>query len=94
MVAGTEARAKVTGTATRDLQPRRQAATPRTMLIRLVGGERADLDEYMFYYNNERTNERRYFQGCTPLEAFEHGLALHQKFVFGTRAHETQVTLS
>ena len=41
-----------------------------------------DLDEFMDGYNRHRTNQGKRCQGRTPLETFEAGLDLYQKFVF------------
>ena len=40
-----------------------------------------DLDEFMRYYNAERTNQGRYCQGKTPLQTFEETIPLYKKFV-------------
>jgi len=42
----------------------------------------ADLDQFMAYYNNERTNQGRYCRGRTPMQTFTDGLALYQQYVF------------
>lgn len=43
----------------------------------------ADLDEYMRYYNAERTNQGKHCKGRTPLETFLDGIALYEKLVHG-----------
>jgi transposase InsO family protein len=42
----------------------------------------ADLDEFMAWYNNERTNQGRNCQGRTPMQTFLEGLDLYQKYVY------------
>ena len=42
----------------------------------------ADLDEFMHWYNTERTNQGRYCQGRTPMETFEAGIDLYRQFVY------------
>jgi transposase InsO family protein len=42
----------------------------------------ADLDEFMDWYNNERTNQGRYCQGRTPTQTFIKGLELYQQYVY------------
>jgi transposase InsO family protein len=66
----------------------------RKKLYRTVEEIQADLDEYMRYYNSERTNQGRYCQGRTPLETFQEGLALYQKFVFDTAEEQEEVMAS
>lgn len=41
-----------------------------------------DLDEFMKWYNTERTNQGRYCQGRTPMETFEAGIDLYRQFVY------------
>ena len=41
-----------------------------------------DLDVFMAWYNNERTNQGRYCQGRTPMQTFTDDLPLYQKFVY------------
>lgn len=42
----------------------------------------ADLDEFMRWYNNERTNQGKYCQGRTPMETFMAGIDLYRQFVY------------
>jgi transposase InsO family protein len=42
----------------------------------------ADLDEFMAWYNTERTNQGRYCQGRTPRQTFLDGLPLYQEYVY------------
>lgn len=42
----------------------------------------ADLDNYMNWYNTERTNQGRYCQGRTPVQTFIEGLELYQQYVY------------
>ncbi len=41
-----------------------------------------DLDEFMNDYNNDRTNQGKHFQGRTPMQTFQDGKILYQKYVF------------
>lgn len=41
-----------------------------------------DLDEFMLWYNTERTNQGRSCQGRTPLQTFVEGLELYQQYVY------------
>jgi transposase InsO family protein len=41
-----------------------------------------DLDEFMVWYNIERTNQGRYCQGRTPKQTFIEGLELYQQYVY------------
>jgi len=49
-----------------------------------------DLDEFMNYYNNERTNQGKYCQGRTPMQTFEDGKELYQKYVFENLVEENE----
>ncbi len=42
----------------------------------------ADLDEFMRYYNAERTNQGKRCQGRTPLQTFDESLNLYHEYVF------------
>ena len=42
----------------------------------------ADLDEFMLWYNTERTNQGRYCKGRTPLQTLTDGLALYDQYVY------------
>jgi hypothetical protein len=48
----------------------------------------ADLDEFMRWYNMERTNQGRYCQGRTPMETFEAGIDLYRQFVYDEEVME------
>ena len=41
-----------------------------------------DLDEFMLWYNTERTNQGRYCKGRTPLQTLTDGLALYDQYVY------------
>ena len=43
-----------------------------------------DLDDFMAYYNSQRTNQGRHCQGRTPIQTFQDGLALYQQYVYDT----------
>ncbi len=47
-----------------------------------------DLDEFMNYYNNERTNQGKHCQGRTPMQTFQDGKILYQKYVFENSEEE------
>ncbi|MFQ5730124.1 MAG: aquaporin [Waddliaceae bacterium] len=50
----------------------------------------ADLDEFMDYYNGERTNQGRYCQGRTPMQTFIDGLPVYQEHVFEKEVVENE----
>jgi transposase InsO family protein len=54
----------------------------RKKLYRSVEEIQTDLDEFMAYYNNQRTNQGRYCQGRTPGQTFTDGLALYEQLVY------------
>ena len=47
-----------------------------------------DLDEFMDFYNNERTNQGKHCQGRTPMQTFEDGRSLYQQYVFENSTEE------
>jgi len=54
----------------------------RKKLYRTIEEIQPDLDEFMEYYNNERTNQGRYCQGRTPMQTFEDGKELYCHYVY------------
>lgn len=54
----------------------------RKKLYRSVEEIQADLDEFMTWYNTERTNQGKYCQGRTPMETFMAGIDLYRQFVY------------
>lgn len=54
----------------------------RKKLYKTIEDIQADLDEFMAWYNSERTNQGRYCQGRTPMQTFVDGLDLYQKYVY------------
>lgn len=54
----------------------------RKKLYRSIEEIQADLDVFMCWYNNERTNQGHYCQGRTPMQTFTDGLPLYQKYVY------------
>lgn len=54
----------------------------RKKLYRTLEEIQSDLDQFMDYYNKERTNQGRYCRGRTPYETFTDGLSLYQQYVF------------
>lgn len=54
----------------------------RKKLYRSIQEIQTDLDEFMSWYNNERTNQGRYCQGRTPMQTFTDDLPLYQQYVY------------
>ncbi len=54
----------------------------RKKLYRSIEEIQADLDEFMKWYNTERTNQGRHCQGRTPMETFLAGIDLYRQFVY------------
>ena len=54
----------------------------RKKLYRSLEEIQTDLDEFMVWYNTERTNQGRYCQGRTPMQTFIEGLELYQQYVY------------
>ena len=54
----------------------------RKKLYETLDEIQADLDEFITYYNNERTNQGKYCQGRTPAQTFTDGLELYNKYVY------------
>lgn len=54
----------------------------RKKLYRTLEEIQADLDEFMDYYNRERTNQGRYCQGRTPYQTFIDSRSLYEQYVF------------
>ncbi len=54
----------------------------RKKLYKSLEEIQADLDQFMDFYNNERTNQGRYCQGRTPIETLIDGLEMYRKYVF------------
>lgn len=61
----------------------------RKKLYRSLEEIQADLDDFMAYYNNQRTNQGRYCQGRTPMQTFNDGRELYQKYVHDTVDEKT-----
>lgn len=53
----------------------------RKKLYKTIEEMQSDLDEFMTCYNNQRTNQGRYCQGRTPMQTFNDGRELYQKYV-------------
>jgi transposase InsO family protein len=60
----------------------------RKKLYRTVEEVQVDLDVFLEYYNEERTNQGRYCQGRTPLETFTDGLEIYNQYVFDNVVEE------
>jgi hypothetical protein len=56
----------------------------RKKLYTALDEVQTDLDEFMMYYNTQRTNQGRYCQGRTPMQTFLDGRELYQKYVYDT----------
>lgn len=54
----------------------------RKKLYRSIEEIQADLDEFMAWYNTERTNQGKYCQGRTPMETFVAGIDFYRQFVY------------
>lgn len=54
----------------------------RKKLYHTIAEIQADLDEFMMWYNNDRTNQGRYCQGRTPMDTFLAGIDLYRQFVY------------
>lgn len=54
----------------------------RKKLYHSIEEIQADLDEFMAWYNTERTNQGKYCQGRTPMETFIAGVDLYRQFVY------------
>jgi len=54
----------------------------RKKLYKTLEEVQADLDEFMAYYNDRRTNQGKYCQGRTPDQTFTDGLELYNKYVY------------
>ena len=54
----------------------------RKKLYETIEEIQADLDVFMGWYNNERTNQGKYCQGRTPAQTFADGLELYQRHVY------------
>ena len=54
----------------------------RKKLYKTLDEVQADLDEFMIYYNVQRTNQGRYCKGRTPMQTFLDGRELYQKYVY------------
>jgi transposase InsO family protein len=60
----------------------------RKKLYRTVEEIQLDLDAFLTYYNEQRTNQGRYCQGRTPLATFTDGLQLYNRYVFDGELEE------
>ncbi len=54
----------------------------RKKLYKSLEEIQADLDQFIDFYNNERTNQGRYCQGRTSIETLIDGLEMYRKYVF------------
>jgi len=54
----------------------------RKRLYKSIEEIQKDLDDFMQYYNNDRTNQGKHCQGRTPMQTFEDGRPLYQQYVF------------
>ena len=51
-------------------------------IYRSIEEIQADLDEFMAWYNTERTNQGHYCKGRTPLPTLTDELALYDQYVY------------
>lgn len=63
----------------------------RKKLYRSIDEIQADLDDFMLWYNTERTNQGKYCQGRTPMETFIAGIDLYRQFVYDEEVMEAAV---
>ena len=54
----------------------------RKKLYKSIEEIQSDLDSFMQYYNNDRTNQGKHCQGRTPMQTFNDGRPLYQQYVF------------
>ena len=54
----------------------------RRKIYKSIDEIQIELDIFMDNYNYERTNQGKHCQGRTPMQTFEDGRALYQKYVF------------
>ena len=54
----------------------------RKKLYKSIEEIQSDLDSFMQYYNNDRTNQGKHCQGRTPMQTFKDGRPLYQQYVF------------
>jgi transposase InsO family protein len=54
----------------------------RKKLYSTIEEIQVDLDDFMLYYNSQRTNQGRHCQGRTPTQTFQKGLELYQQYVY------------
>jgi len=62
----------------------------RRKVYRSLEEIQADLDTFMDEYNNNRTNQGKHCQGRTPMQTFEDGKPLYQKYVYENSAEGKQ----
>ncbi|MZG31610.1 MAG: IS481 family transposase [Nitrospinae bacterium] len=54
----------------------------RKKLYKSIEEIQSDLDSFMQYYNNDRTNQGKHCQGRTPMQTFNDGRPVYQQYVF------------
>jgi hypothetical protein len=57
----------------------------RKKLYKSIEEIQINLEDFMQYYNNDRTNQGKHCQGRTPMQTFEDGRSLYQQYVFETQ---------
>jgi hypothetical protein len=62
----------------------------RKKLYKSIEEIQKDLDGFMQYYNEERTNQGKHCQGRTPMQTFQDGRPLYQQYVFENSEEENQ----
>lgn len=64
----------------------------RKKLYRSLDELQKDLDEFMYRYNNERSNSGRRCDGRTPMQTFKDGIPLYHQYV-NEKAMEKKLTI-
>ncbi len=62
----------------------------RKKVYKTIEDIQIDLDQFMDEYNNNRTNQGKHCQGRTPMQTFENGKELYQKYVFENNTEEKE----
>ena len=75
----------------RTMQEEFYAVAFRKKLYDNLESLQADLDEWMEYYNNERTHSGRYCYGKTPMATFQESLPLAKEKVLDEKLQEENI---
>jgi len=74
-----------------DYSERVYKVTFRKKIYKSIDDIQGDLDMFMDDYNSNRINQAKYFRGKTPMQTFEDGRVLYQKYVFENSEEEKEV---